>query len=280
MKKKIDFEVVDYGMDSSDSFPGIGSGDFDDVVVGVGSNPREAFEDAGEQVFSHHGKDVDYSELEKETEGYAETPSVMYKVSYEFGYTSEEDENGKVSKVAKSDGDVHTDATLMSDGAFPGIKEIEDDGDQVWITVYDNSQESAAERVMELIDEGEYHVNSVPMKILKRISSGGEMNDMYYYVGIRYSVSEPVEVAYIIKKAGLFGKELPVKRVIYIKDPSENEIISKTEEALKAGIQTITVYSDDNGMSGKIKKALEDAYDDVEVAANNIGVVAVWASEP
>lgn len=48
-KVPCEHEVVDYGIESSDYFQGIGRGRFDDVFVGAGDTPNEALSDALDQ---------------------------------------------------------------------------------------------------------------------------------------------------------------------------------------------------------------------------------------
>lgn len=45
-KVPLEHEVVDIGIENSQYFQGLGRGNFDDAVTGVGDTPTEAFEDA------------------------------------------------------------------------------------------------------------------------------------------------------------------------------------------------------------------------------------------
>lgn len=52
MKMITDYEIVRHGIDNSQYFQGCGTSftDFDEVATGIGDNPKEAFEDAAEQL--------------------------------------------------------------------------------------------------------------------------------------------------------------------------------------------------------------------------------------
>lgn len=63
MKKVIDFEVVDHGIEHSQYFQGCGTSftSYSQVVTGCGDNPNEALEDALDQIA--YGHDIDTEDL-------------------------------------------------------------------------------------------------------------------------------------------------------------------------------------------------------------------------
>jgi hypothetical protein len=80
-KRKLieDYEIVDHGIENSQYFQGCGTSltEFEQVATGIGDNPKEAIEDALDQL-AQMGWDTDSNiELTTEVEECKDTPSVQ-----------------------------------------------------------------------------------------------------------------------------------------------------------------------------------------------------------
>lgn len=63
-----DFELLDFGVDHCQYFPGVGTAytDFDHVALGCGDNFREAFDDALENMAQSHDERLNLAKLESD----------------------------------------------------------------------------------------------------------------------------------------------------------------------------------------------------------------------
>lgn len=182
-KKVSEFEIEDIGMESSSYFQGRGTAfsRWDDVAVGIGSNPKGALDDAFEQLASQ-GYDIS-PEMEKEASEYKETPEVGTEL-FISGTLNGQD----VGSIEDTQGNAVLIGTSYLNGKEQNISEgseldVDDGSFQFKMTGMMGRDEAISEFEEKIQDAG----GSISPEILKELRaklSWMEMNEHYYHVAV------------------------------------------------------------------------------------------------